>query len=215
MPFPPNWPMFTPKDKIGDWFEAYASIMELNIWLSTSVSKAEYDDEMRLWTVKLIRADDKTRTLHPKHVIMATGQAGEAKKPTFQGQGKFKGQIYHASEHVDASALGDLKAKKVVVVGSGNSGHDIAQNYYENGAETTILQRKGTYVITAKKGLFMLHEGLYEEGGPPTEEADIYGQVRDPRFCERNPCVNSQLIEYANTSAIRAERPRHKAYHGG
>ncbi len=66
--------------------------------------------------------------------------------------------------------------KKVVVVGTGNSGHDISQNFYENGADVTMLQRSGTYVISAATGLFMLHKGIYDEGGPPTEEADIYGQ---------------------------------------
>ena len=39
-----------------------------------------------------------------------------------------------------------------------------------------MIQRRGTYVISAKTGLFMLHEGLYDEGGPPTEDADVYGQ---------------------------------------
>lgn len=56
------------------------------------------------------------------------------------------------------------------------TGHDIAQNYYENGAHATMLQRSGTYVISAKQGLFMLHEGMYDEQGPPTEDADIAGQ---------------------------------------
>jgi cation diffusion facilitator CzcD-associated flavoprotein CzcO len=69
-----------------------------------------------------------------------------------------------------------VTGKKVVVVGTGNSGHDVAQNYYENGAQVTMLQRSGTYVISAKTGLFMLHEGLYDEGGPPTDDADIFGQ---------------------------------------
>ena len=63
-----------------------------------------------------------------------------------------------------------------MVVGTGNSGHDIAQNFYENGANITMMQRRGTYVISAKTGVFMLHEGLYDEGGPPTEDADVYGQ---------------------------------------
>ena len=57
-----------------------------------------------------------------------------------------------------------------------SSGHDVAQNFYENGADVTMVQRRGTYVISAKTGLFMLHEGLYDEGGPPTEDADVYGQ---------------------------------------
>lgn len=36
MPFPAFWPKFAPKDKLGDWFETYASTLELNAWLSTT-----------------------------------------------------------------------------------------------------------------------------------------------------------------------------------
>jgi cation diffusion facilitator CzcD-associated flavoprotein CzcO len=176
LPFPPNWPMVTAKDKLADWFEAYASIMEVNVWVSTKLESVEFDDHMETWTVKLLRGDGTTRIFHPHHIILATGQAGEAKVPNFPGQEIFKGTIYHTSQHQDASLSGDVTGKKVVVVGSGNSGHDICQNYYENGAEVTMLQRGGTYVITAKKGLFMLHTGVYEDYGPPTEDADIYGQ---------------------------------------
>lgn len=96
--------------------------------------------------------------------------------PNFPGQNDFKGEVYHGSQHQDASLSGDLKGKKVVVVGTGNSGHDISQNFYENGADVTMLQRRGTYVISAKTGVFMLHEGLYDETGPPVEDADVYGQ---------------------------------------
>lgn len=96
--------------------------------------------------------------------------------PNFPGQNDFKGEVYHGSQHQDASLSGDLKGKKVVVVGTGNSGHDISQNFYENGADVTMLQRRGTYVISAKTGVFMLHEGLYDETGPPIEDADVYGQ---------------------------------------
>ncbi|TJW28338.1 MAG: NAD(P)/FAD-dependent oxidoreductase, partial [Mesorhizobium sp.] len=28
--FPRNWPVFSPKDKIGDWLEMYTKVMELN-----------------------------------------------------------------------------------------------------------------------------------------------------------------------------------------
>ncbi|PMD40415.1 putative flavin-containing monooxygenase YUCCA3 [Hyaloscypha variabilis F] len=175
MPFPSNWPLFTPKDKLGDWFESYASLMELNVWTKTSIGSAVYDDASRKWTIKVIR-DGKPRTLHPHHVVFATGHAGEAKVPSFPGQQDFQGTVYHASLHRDASLTGAAAGKKVVVVGTGNSGHDISQNYYENGATVTMLQRRGTYVISASKGLFMLHEGMYDESGPPTEDADICGQ---------------------------------------
>lgn len=96
--------------------------------------------------------------------------------PTFRGQETFKGVLQHASQHRDASLAGSVAGKNVVVVGTGNSGHDIAQDYYENGAQVTMIQRRGTYLISAKTGLFMRHTGMYEEGGPPIEEADIAGQ---------------------------------------
>ncbi|BCR86265.1 putative flavin-binding monooxygenase [Aspergillus chevalieri] len=175
LPFPKNWPQFTPKDKLGDWFEAYASIMELNVWLKTSIKSAEYDDSKSQWTVTLTRGDGSERVLYPRHIVWCTGHSGEPKVPTFVGQERFKGQFYHGSQHRDASES-DMKGKKVVVVGTGNSGHDIAQNFYENGADTTMLQRSGTYVITVEKGVFMMHEGLHEENGAPTEEADIVSE---------------------------------------
>ena len=176
MPFPSNWPLFTPKDKLADWFEIYASAMELNIWMQSKVKSADFSEESQSWTADILRADGSVRTLKPQHVVMCTGHAGEPKVPSFPGQETFSGSVYHGSEHQDATFQKNVKGKTVVVVGTGNSGHDIAQNYYENGAKVTMLQRSGTYVISAKTGLFMLHEGMYDEHGPPTEDADIAGQ---------------------------------------
>ncbi|TVY31953.1 putative indole-3-pyruvate monooxygenase [Lachnellula subtilissima] len=176
LPFPSNWPLFTPKDKLGDFFESYASLMELNVWTKTTISSASFDDTTKIWTITVTRGDGTIRTLHPKHVVFATGHAGEAKVPSFPGQDTFKGLAHHASFHQDAKLAGDMKGKKVVVVGTGNSGHDISQNYQTAGADVTMVQRAGTYVISASKGLFMLHEGMYDETGPPIEDADIAGQ---------------------------------------
>ena len=166
--------MFTPKDKLGDWFESYASIMELNVWANTTLISTVYSDNSKIWTAELQRGGVK-HTLSPKHIIFCTGHAGEPRIPTFPNQDSSKIQIHHGSQHQDASSLGGLKGKKIIVVGTGSSGHDIAQNFHENGAAVTMLPRRGTYVLSAKTGLFMLHEGMYEEGGPPTEEADLVG----------------------------------------
>ncbi|KAF3800122.1 putative indole-3-pyruvate monooxygenase YUCCA8 [Colletotrichum gloeosporioides] len=177
IPFPSNWPMFMPKDKLADWLESYATMMELNVWTSTEIAESSYDDQSKTWTVTLRRGDGSTRTLHPRHIVLATGQAGDPITPTFPNQSEFKGTVYHGSQHQDASTVSDLASKKVLVVGSGNSSHDICQNFYENGAgSVTMVQRGGSYVITANKGIFVMHKGMYEEGGPPTEDADIVAQ---------------------------------------
>jgi cation diffusion facilitator CzcD-associated flavoprotein CzcO len=179
LPFPQNWPQFTPKDKLGDWFEAYASIMELNIWMQTSIVSAEYDEAGGQWTVVLARGNGSQRIVRPRHLVWCTGHSGEAKIPSFPGQESFQGTIYHGSQHRDASE-GDVRGKKVIVVGTGNSGHDIAQNYYENGADVTMLQRSGTYVITAEKGVFMMHSGLHEDGGCVSKSFPFLGYLQSP-----------------------------------
>ena len=45
LPFPDDWPVFSPKDKIGDWLEMYTKVMELNYWSSTECVQARYDDD--------------------------------------------------------------------------------------------------------------------------------------------------------------------------
>ena len=56
--FPENWPVFSPKDKIADWLEAYTKVMELNYWGSSDVTHARYDDDSGEWTVDVVRHHD-------------------------------------------------------------------------------------------------------------------------------------------------------------
>jgi len=62
-----------------------------------------------------------------------------------------------------------------VVIGCCNSGHDIAQDYYENGHSVTIVQRSSTLVVSARAMRDSL-AGLYGEDGPKTEDADMLFQ---------------------------------------
>ena len=42
--FPDNWPVFAPKDKIGDWLESYTKVMEVPYWTSTVALGASYHE---------------------------------------------------------------------------------------------------------------------------------------------------------------------------
>ncbi|KAK0211151.1 dimethylaniline monooxygenase [Desarmillaria ectypa] len=168
--FPPHWPVFTPKDKLGDWFESYAATMELNIWMQSTIISATYDEPSHLWTINIARAGHPDRVIRPKFIVLATGHSGEPNIPVFKDQDIFKGHLCHSSQHTTG---GNFKGKKAVVVGCCNSGHDIAQDFYEQGADITIVQRSSTYVMSSAAGLGVLFRGLYEENGPPTEDADI------------------------------------------
>jgi len=146
LPFPDHWPIYTPKDKMGDWLEAYTKVMELDYWSSAPARRAAWDETKREWRVEVER-DGKLQTIRPKHLVLATGMSGFPEVPRFAGAERFKSQQHHSSLH----AGGDGWAgKRCVVVGSNNSAHDIAADLWENGAEVTLLQRSPTLVMRAE-----------------------------------------------------------------
>lgn len=130
-------------------------------------------------------------------LVLATGHSGEPNIPVFAGQEDFAGKIVHSSQHTTG---GDFRGKRAIVVGCCNSGHDIAHDFYEQGAETTIVQRSSTYIMSSEHGLRILFEGLYEENGPPVDDADlIFHSIPNPLHV---------LLQRATTARIKeADRP--------
>ncbi len=171
--FPDNWPVFSPKDKIGDWLEMYAKVMELNFWGATEAKQASYDETTQTWTVDVER-DGERVTLQPKHLVLATGMSAKPNVPGFPGQDIFTGIQQHSSEHRGPD---DMAGKQVAVVGSNNSAHDICAALAENGVDVTMIQRSSTHI--SKSDSLMKHAlgPLYSEEavarGITTEKADL------------------------------------------
>jgi len=169
--YPATWPIFTPKDKLAAWFKHYAEAMELNVWTNSSVTGGgKYSPNDHKWTIDVIKDGAAPRTMKVGHIIQATGFSGEPRMPNIPGMDKFKGTMCHSSKHVGPEKW---KGKKAVVVGCCNSGHDIAAGFYEYGAETTMVQRSHTYVVSSEHGLPGWLNGFYEENGPHVDDADI------------------------------------------
>jgi cation diffusion facilitator CzcD-associated flavoprotein CzcO len=145
MLFPPNWPTYIPKDKLANWFESYVETMELNFWTETEFEGGSYDEKEGRWTVTLRRADGTKRTMHPRHVVLATGVSGIPSVPEISGLKNFAGKVMHSSQYDDGE---NWKGKRAIVVGTGNSGHDIAQDLHSSGAEVTMVQRSSTLVVS-------------------------------------------------------------------
>jgi len=167
MPYPPSWPVYIPKDKLANWFESYAEAMELNYWTSTEFEGGSYDESAQRWTVTLNRAGEK-RVMHPRHVVMATGVSGIPNIPYIPALKGFRGQVIHSSEYGDAAPW---KGRNVLVLGTGTSAHDIAQDLYSGGAKVTIVQRSPTLIINCDPSAQLVYS-LYSEG-PPLEDCDL------------------------------------------
>jgi len=158
--FPPNWPTYIPKDKLANWFEAYVEAMELNFWTETEFEGGSYDEQQGRWTVTLRRADGGNRTMHPRHVVLATGVSGIPSVPEIAGLKDFAGQVMHSSQYDDGESW---KGKRAIVIGTGNSGHDIAQDLHSSGANVTMFQRSSTLVVSIEPSAQLVY-APYNEG---------------------------------------------------
>ncbi|GAA2071534.1 flavin-containing monooxygenase [Williamsia deligens] len=173
LPFPENWPVFAPKDKIGDWLEFYTRVMEVPFWGSTTCLSAEFDEDEKRWTVEIDR-DGERITLRPEHLVLATGMSGKPMIPDFPGMDVFRGDQHHSSAHPGPDAY---VGKKAVVIGSNNSAHDICKALVENGADVTMVQRSSTHIVKSESLMDLGLGDLYSEravaGGMTTEKADL------------------------------------------
>jgi putative flavoprotein involved in K+ transport len=171
--FPDNWPVFSPKDKIGDWLESYVKVMEVPYWGSTVATSAAYSPEKGEWTVEVER-NGKALTLRPQHVVLATGMSGKPNIPVIPGQDVFRGDQQHSSAHPGPDAYA---GKKVVVIGSNNSAFDICGALWEHDADVTMVQRSSTHIVKSNTLMDIGLGALYSEEavatGVTTEKADL------------------------------------------
>lgn len=168
MPFPPNWPTYVPKDKLAGWFESYVEAMELNFWTGTEFLGGDYDESAGCWTVKLRRADGTVRTMRPRHVVMATGVSGAPNLPDIATLDRFAGKRMHSGEYQDGEAW---QGRNAIVIGTGTSGHDIAQDLHVSGAKVSLVQRSPSLVLSIEPSGQLAYT-LYDEG-LPLDDCDL------------------------------------------
>ncbi|QIK66679.1 NAD(P)/FAD-dependent oxidoreductase [Nocardioides sp. HDW12B] len=171
--FPENWPVFAPKDKIGDWLESYVKVMEVPYWSNTEAKSATWSEEAGEWTVEVER-EGKPLTLKPTQVVFATGMSGKARMPEIEGMDVFQGDVHHSSRHPGPDAYA---GKKAVVIGSNNSAFDICGALWEHDADVTMVQRSSTHIVKSDSLMEVGLGALYSEealaAGVTTEKADM------------------------------------------
>jgi len=166
LPFPPNFPVYIPKDKLANWFEFYVEAMELNYWTGTELISGGYDEAQKRWTITLKR-NGATRTMQPRHLIFATGVSSIPAYPELPGLKDFAGTVVHSGDFKNAA---QWQGRKALVLGTGTSGHDVAQELHAHGADVAIIQRSKTYVVSLKEAQRVY--AIYSEG-IPIDDCDL------------------------------------------
>ena len=198
LPWPPNWPKYLPKDMIGGWLETYAWAMECNVWNSTEFLGASFDEAAGAWNARLRLADGSERVMKPRHLIFANGIAGKPLTPKLPGLDAFQGTVIHTHHYGEGAKW---EGKKVLVVGAGTSGHDVAQDLHGHGAYVKMIQR-GSATIASVKAAGLVHSVYYDENLPLQDSDMIAAASSYPLLVrgyktavERMKLVDKDLLE--------------------
>ena len=141
MPWPARWPTYSPAIKHANFLESYADALDLKIWTKSKVINAKQDPMTNEWTIQVRKRDEESqvRTLKAKHIIMATGFAGRPKIPNLPGMDSYLGEVKHASKYYSGKGY---EGKRILVVGAGASGLDIALDACEFSRYLIVLANR-------------------------------------------------------------------------
>lgn len=168
-PYPSNWPLYTPRDKLADWLESYSVNQDLPIWSSSEIQgQPNYNDSTGKWDITINR-NGNLHTIHPSHIVLATSGLGAPQIPNLRSREKFQGTVFHGGEYKGGALY---KGKKVVVVGTGNTAIDVCQDLCTHKATSvTMVQRSPTCVVSSANVTKHIRETWAD--GVPTEVADF------------------------------------------
>ncbi|RPD81236.1 dimethylaniline monooxygenase (N-oxide-forming) [Lentinus tigrinus ALCF2SS1-7] len=162
-PYPSNWPEFTPRDKLADWLELYASIQDLVIWTNAEFKgRPTYSTETNDWDVTITREGFEVK-LHPAHIVLATGTLGEPNIPDIPDMERFQGQVLHSCDYAGGA---QFAGKRVVVVGAGNSSIDVCQDLVLCGAESVTMIQRSSTCIMAREFIAGMQRAAFPEDVP-------------------------------------------------
>ena len=172
IPFPEHWPVFTPKDKMGDWLEMYVKVMELNYWSAAECLRAAYDPNEKIWNVEVDHTGERV-TLRPRQLVFATGAYGPPRNIDLPGLEDYNGELIHSSQYSDGARFAK---RQCVVIGAASSGHDVCVDLWESGAAVTMIQRSPTTVVKSETLRDLGFENFSQRAidrGVTTEKADM------------------------------------------
>ncbi len=141
-PFRNGTPMFPSRDQLVDHLEHHANEDGIDLRLGTSVERVDPDGDG--W-----RLETSAGEIHAHRVIVATGYEHTPVVPEWPGRVSFGGRLLHAGEYRNATPF---QNQRVLVVGPGCSGMEIAFDLAEGGAARVWLSARTPPNILLRTG---------------------------------------------------------------
>lgn len=142
MPFPPDAPRYVPRQGVVDYLTAYARRFGIEPQLGAQVASIEPRTGLpgAPWQVVLAGG----RAMSANHVVVATGANRRPVAPTLPGQEHFQGRVLHSRSYRNATPFA---GQRVLVVGMGNTGAEIALDLTEQGVRTALSVRSPVNIV--------------------------------------------------------------------
>ncbi|GMI76061.1 YUCCA 10 [Hibiscus trionum] len=154
MPFPDTYPRFVSKDQFISYLDDYVSRFKITPLYRRTVESAEFDEATGKWTVKARNlGSDEVEEFNGRFLVVASGETSNPFTPEIEGLDGFPGDVLHSTQFKNGKAF---EKHKVLVVGSGNSGMEIALDLANHGAETSLVVRSPVHILSKE----MIHWGL-------------------------------------------------------
>lgn len=149
-PLPKALPRYVSKDQYADYLAAYAAAFELDVRLGTRVERIRREDGG--WLVGTQREEFAAPV-----VVVATGKHNRKRLPAQPGMDDFAGRLVHSADYRSGA---EFRGQRVLVVGIGNSGAEIATDLVEDGASFVAIAVRTTPPI-AKRDIFGIPVQLF------------------------------------------------------
>lgn len=138
-PFPEHYPLYVPKEKICAYFDDYCREMGIKPVFGETVMEVKRGDAGKWHT--------RTAAGHSylsDRVVVCTGYNRVPNRPVWPGMEQYSGALLHSSEYRNGAPW---KGKKVLVIGMGNTGAELAADLFEHGAEPSISIRGPVNIV--------------------------------------------------------------------
>lgn len=138
LPFPDDFPRYVAREQLVDYLGRYAEKFQLRPWFGEEAESITR--EQGRWLTRCRSG----RTFLSRKVVLATGANGRANQATFPRQDGYLGRLIHSESYRDAQPFA---GRRVLVVGMGNTGAEIALDLAHNGASATVSVRSPLNIV--------------------------------------------------------------------
>lgn len=190
-----EYPYHLSTTDMSEGYKRYVEMYGIDVWTWTNLEKAFWDEVRRVWTLEITRRGVTTH-IEAKHLVLALGGGGQVPRwPNLANKERFKGTLLHSVDYKSSRPWAGMRG---VVIGSANSGHDIANDMLESGlSSVTMVQRNRTLVCPIEYWR-RIFDQLYNEN-VPTALADMLSMT--------SPTATLRLMAIRAITKFASEEP--------